>query len=155
MICLLALIVFGILGIFSATHRKIAKEAFSCVFRRITLRKCETGLDKRLKSQLTGMFMRKAPRAASFVYKNFEIISWAFTILLVASLVFTGIGAVNLITYGSCDPHSTTCIFSPEEPTCGSSKCEERGCDCEEMGCEAPDFKGCEGECDCKEDICG
>lgn len=155
MICVLALIVFGALGIFSATHRAVAKEAFDCVFRRVTFRKCKTGLDKRLKSQVTGLFMRKSPKTASFVYKNFEVISWAFTILLIFSTVSSGIGMYNLVIYGSCDPHSTTCIFNPGELTCGSQKCEERGCDCEEEGCEEPVFEACEGDCDCQENVCG
>jgi len=52
MICVVALIVFGILGIFSAKYRVIAKEAFDCVFRKITLRKCDSRLDSRLKSEI-------------------------------------------------------------------------------------------------------
>lgn len=155
MICILALIVFGILGIFSATHRVLAKEAFNCVFRRLTFRKCTTGLDERLKSQITGLFMRKSARAASFVYKNFEIISWMFTIILIVSLIFSSISIYNLAKYGSCDPHSTNCIFNPGELTCGSEQCEENGCECEGIGCEEPNFKACEGECDCKENSCG
>src|SRR3990167_5657795 len=73
MICILALIVFGILGIFSVKYRIIAKEAFDCVFRRITFRKCTSGLDIRLKAQITGNLMKKAPNIATKVYKNFKI----------------------------------------------------------------------------------
>jgi len=59
MICVLAMIVFGIMAIFSASHRPIAKEAFDCVFRRITLKKCKSGLDVRLKAKLIGKLMQK------------------------------------------------------------------------------------------------
>ncbi len=155
MICIIALIVFGVMGIFSASHRQLAKESFDCVFRRVTLRKCRPGMDKKLKSKLTGLFMKRSPGTARFVYKNFEIFSWTFTVILVASMVYSGIGIYNLSAYGSCDPHSTECIFNPGELTCGSEKCAEKGCACEDVGCEAPVFKACEGVCECQETLCG
>jgi hypothetical protein len=115
MICILALVTFGIIGIFSATHRKIALEAFDCVFRRVTLRKCESGLDKRLKSQITGKLMRKNPTVARFTFKHFEMISWFFTILFIVSLVYTGIGGYNYYLYGNCNGPNEEgfCIFDP------------------------------------------
>lgn len=115
MICLLALIVFAVLGIFSSTHRLLAKEAFDCVFKRITLRKCESGLDKRLKSKITGKLMRRNPRLAGLLYKNFELLSWAFTILLVLSLVYSAYSGYNYFKYGNCygKPSEAFCIFDP------------------------------------------
>ena len=115
MICILALVVFGVLGIFSATHRKIAFEAFDCVFRKITLRKCETGLDTRLKSQITGKFLKFNPKTGRFVYKHFEVISWIFTILFFVSLAYTIVGGVNYYLYGNCNgPNSDGfCVFDP------------------------------------------
>ena len=130
MICFIALIVFGILGIFSATHRKIALEAFDCVFRKLTLRKCSTGLDTRIKSSITGKFLRKHPKTGKLVYRHFEIISWMFTILLIASLVWTGISGYNYYVYGNCngpsvDDQEGLCLFDPtgsnsEISTCGN-----------------------------------
>ncbi|MBS1266295.1 MAG: hypothetical protein MAG795_00262 [Candidatus Woesearchaeota archaeon] len=115
MICILAMIVFGILGIFSATHRKIALEAFDCVFRRVTLRKCETGLDKRLKSQITGKLMRKNPTVARFTFRHFEGISWFFTVIFIVSIIYTGIGGYNYYLYGNCNGPNEDgfCIFDP------------------------------------------
>jgi len=116
MICLIALIVFGVMGIFSATHRKLAAEAFDCVFRRITLRKCESGLDKRLKSTITGRLMRKNPVIAGKLYRHFEIVSWAFTLLLVVSLVYSGISIYNYAVYGNCNGKENGegfCLFDP------------------------------------------
>ena len=103
MICIIAFVVFGILGIFSAGYRKIAKEAFDCVFRRVTFRKCTTGLDKRLKSQITGKLIKKNPKIAKFVYKRFEILSWVFTILLIASVAYSAYGLYNYAVYGNCN----------------------------------------------------
>ncbi|MBR9683088.1 thioredoxin domain-containing protein [Candidatus Woesearchaeota archaeon] len=115
MICVIALVVFGILGIFSATHRKVALEAFDCVFRRVTLRKCETGLDKRLKSQITGKLMIKRPKLARFTFRHFEAISWFFTIIFIVSIIYTGIGGYNYYLYGNCNGPNEDgfCIFDP------------------------------------------
>jgi len=108
MICIIALVVFGILGIFSVSHRKIAAEALDCVFRRVTFRKCTTGLDKRLKSQITGRLMKKSPKIARFTFRHFEVISWFFTILLFASLISSGFSIYNFTVYGNCNgPEST------------------------------------------------
>jgi len=116
MICFIAMIVFGILGVFSAKYRIIAKEAADCVFRRLTLRKCESGLDKRLKNQISGKLAKKKPRLAKFLYKYFEVFSWALIILLVWSLISLGIGVYNYAAYGNCNgPQNSNdfCIFDP------------------------------------------
>jgi len=75
MICIGALIVFGILGIFSATHRAYAKEAFDCVFRRVTLRPCNTQFDKKMKAKVTAKIMKRSKPTARLVNHNFQTIS--------------------------------------------------------------------------------
>ena len=102
MICLIALIVFGILGIFSASYRQVAKEAFICVFRRATLRKCETGLDVRLKSKIISKIAPKFPRIGKFLYKYFEVFSWFFVVLFFASLAYSAYSGYNFWKYGNC-----------------------------------------------------
>ena len=115
MICVIALIVFGILSIFSATHRKLAAEAFDCTFRKLTLRKCESNLDVRLKSQIVGKIISRSPRTAKFVYKHFELLSWAFLLLFIASTVYVIIGGYNFYLYGNCNGPNAGgfCIFDP------------------------------------------
>ncbi len=115
MICIIALVVFGILGIFSAKYRTVAKEAFDCVFKRITLRKCTTGLDKRMKSQITGKFMRKHPGLGKALYKHFELISWIFTIILILSLSYSAYSIGNFFVYGNCNGPipDAFCVFDP------------------------------------------
>lgn len=110
------MIIFGLLGIFSAKYRIIAKEAADCVFRRLTLRKCESGLDKRLKNQISGKLANKKPRLAKFLYKYFEVFSWALIILLVWSIISLGIGLYNYVEYGNCNgPQNSNdfCLFNP------------------------------------------
>jgi len=115
MIYIIALIVFGVLGIFSASHRIIAKEAFDCVFRRLTLRRCDSGLDKRLKAQITGKLMKGWPRLGRQIYKHFEIISWIFLIMLLVSIFFTAQAGYFFIKYGNCNGEDSNkfCIFDP------------------------------------------
>lgn len=112
MICVIALVVFGILGIFSATHRKVAWEAFDCVFRKTTFRKCRTNLDERLKSQVVGRLMRKNAKAARIIFKNFELLSFIFTILLISSMAYSAYASYNFVRYGNCNgPGEEFCIF--------------------------------------------
>ena len=115
MICIIALIVFSIMGIFSASQRKIAIQAFDCVFRRLTLRKCQSGLDIQLKSQLVGKILNKSPKAAKFTFKYFEVISWIFVILTIGSMILTVQSGYNYYLYGNCNgPESDAfCIFDP------------------------------------------
>jgi len=104
-VCIVALVVFGILGIFSARYRRLANEAFGCVFKMVQLKPCDTGFDQRIKSGVTSKLM-KVPAAARFVYKNFTIISWIFTISFFASLGYSAYGIYNLVVFGSCTPES-------------------------------------------------
>jgi len=154
-ICIIALVTFGILSIFSARYRPLAKEAFHCVFLKLTLRPCNTKLDQRIKSKVTAKLLKKSPKLGKFTYKHFDLISFIFVIIFFASTIYSGIVVYNLYAYGSCDPHSTECVFNPESTTCESDHCAEQGCACEDMGCEAPDYIGCKGNCSCQEQICG
>ena len=109
----------------------------------------------KIKSQITGKLMRRSPKLARFAYKNFELLSWVLIILTVVSFGYSAYVSYNLVAYGSCDPDSGSCIFNPEEIACGSESCAERGCDCDDVGCESPEFKACEGNCSCQEQVCG
>lgn len=116
MICIIALIVFGFLAIFSAKYRPIAKEALDCVLRRMTFRRCETRFDARLKAEIYGKLLKKNVSTARFVFRNFELLSWVFMILMLLSMVYMGIGTYNYIKYGNCNgkEHGEGfCLFDP------------------------------------------
>ncbi len=127
-LCVVALVVFSVLGVFSAKYRRLAREAFDCVFRNITLRPCTSGLGERIKSRLTAKIMGLSPRTAGIVYRNFRIFSWLFTIAFFVSMIFTAYGTYNLLAYGSCQPGSTACVVTPitgqiiEVLTCNEAK---------------------------------
>ncbi len=113
--CVVALIVLGIMGIFSAANRALAKEAFDCVFRRITLRPCTTGFDEKIKAKVLGSVITRSEAAARVINKNFELISWVFFLLFLASGIYTVRGVFLFYTTGSCNGLNATafCVFDP------------------------------------------
>ena len=106
MICIIALVVFAILGLFSAKYRAYFLEAFDCVFKKMTLRKCTTSFDKKMKMKITSRLAGVNKSLGSFVYKHFETISWIFTIIMILSLIwsaYVGVsGVYNWVAYGNC-----------------------------------------------------
>lgn len=154
MICIIALIVLAILSIFSAKYRSGAKEAFNCVFRRVTLRKCDTGFDRKMKLKITGKLMNKYPSLSRVVYRHFEAISWIFTIILFVSLAFSVMGVYNLMVYGTCDPENPqNCPIGETmySPYTGEEICE---CGFNTDECKVEDFKACGVDCNCLEERC-
>ena len=157
-LCFAALAVFSVLGIFSAKYRQLAKEAFDCVFRKMTLRPCTTGLDNRLKAAAVAKLAGSHVGLARFANRNFQALSFAFVVLTLGSAYFAGAGLYNLWQYGSCEPHSTQCVFNPGTLSCGSQHCATKGCLCgegEEFCSPANNYWACEGKCDCRPGTCG
>jgi protein-disulfide isomerase len=115
MFCLLSLIVFSILGIFSASHRQLAKEAFDCVFRRVTLRPCNTGFDTKIKGKIIGKLLNRSEFVAKTLNKHFEIVSWIFFVLFLSSSLWVFKGGYNFYMYGSCNGLNASgfCAFDP------------------------------------------
>ena len=71
--CIVALIVFGIMGIFSASQRALAKEALDCVFKRVTFRACNTGFAEKVKGKLLAKVLKRSTFLAKVLNKYYEI----------------------------------------------------------------------------------
>ena len=151
MICVLSLIAFGVLGIFSVSFRDLAKEAFDCVFRKVTFRPCRSNFDERMKSKITAKVFKISPSLSRFVHKRIELLSWIFVILFIISLVLIARTGYLLAVHGTCNPaHPEECVFTPdeEEITCACDvdvPCEEieledacniKSCACEKAACD-------------------
>lgn len=125
MICIIAFFVFAVMSVFSAQHRPLAKEAFTCVFHKMTLRPCQSGLDNKIKMKVVSRVFNRSPFAAKAINTHFELFSWAFIFLTVASFIVVAEGAYNLYTYGTCDPvHPELCLFTDAvggQPICPNS----------------------------------
>lgn len=113
-VCIIAAIVFGFLGLFSLRCRGYAREAFHCVFRMATLRKCDTDFDRKLRAAIVGRLMRW-PRFAGFVHRRFEVISWIFVIIFFVSLAYTGYSVYNLVVWQNCEGPGGSCVFLPTD----------------------------------------
>jgi hypothetical protein len=114
--CLVAMAVFGILGIFSAKYRTYFKESIHCVGRMLTLRPCNTNFDQEMKNKIVAKISTKSEKFARFVYKRFALLSWIFLIAFVISLAWTAYSVFNLIYYGTCDPaNPKDCVFNQIE----------------------------------------
>jgi len=123
MLCFIALILFAIFGVFSVSYRKLAVEAFDCVFRKVTLRKCQTRLDERIKGKIVGRVMRRSPKLAVFLHKNMEVFSWVLLILTVFMLYGLIVGGYNYYLYGNCNGPNEDgfCVFDPTGSHTGTS----------------------------------
>jgi protein-disulfide isomerase len=115
MLCLLALIVVAGLAVVSARYRPLAREALACVFRRVTLRKCTTGFDKRVKAAVVGRVMRTHPGAARLLHRHLEALAWTFVLAFAGSATHLGYGLYSFYHYGSCygPVRRGFCVFDP------------------------------------------
>lgn len=129
MFCIIAFIVLGIVSIFSASHRELAKEAFDCVFRRVTFRPCNTGFKEKMQAKLVGKLLTRSVVAARFLNKHFELLSWLLFITTIASIFWTGKGLFNFYMYGSCNGLNKS-GFCALDPKGESNKVSQTGGSC-------------------------
>lgn len=104
MLCIAAFFILLIMGIFSATHRELAREAFGCVLHRLTLKPCQSSFQTKVKSGVINWLMKKNMRLASLFNKYAEILAWVFVILTLVSTIYTAYGLYNYFVHGSCTP---------------------------------------------------
>ena len=106
-------LIFGILGIFSAKYRYYFKASMHCMKRQLTLRPCDTSFDQELKAKISASLSKKSPALGGFVFKRFVALSWIFLILMIFSVAAMGIGVYNYVIYDNCNgPNSNDfCIF--------------------------------------------
>jgi hypothetical protein len=115
MFCIVAFIVLSILGIFSATNRRLAREALDCVFRRVTFRPCNTGFDEKVKAKILGKVIMRSEKLAAFISRRFELLAWIFFVIFLAASLFTARGLYLFYTTGSCNGLNSEafCVFDP------------------------------------------
>ena len=113
-LCIIAFFVLAVMSIFSAKYRPMAKEAFGCVFKTITLKPCDTGMDDRIKAEVVSKVLKVSPTAARLTNRHFTFLSWVFVLLTLVSLAYSAAGVYNFYFYGNCDgPQSTgACILN-------------------------------------------
>jgi len=120
MFCLVSLIIFSILGIFSLAYRKMAKEALACLLRKFSFRPCRADFQVKIRSKIIGFLTKRNLGLASFVYQRYQLLVSLFSFLILASFVVSGYFSVkslyNLAIYDSCTPESPeNCPFGKGE----------------------------------------
>ncbi len=115
MFCIAAFIVLIILSVFSARYRRLAADAWKCVARRVTFRKCDTNFKEDLKSRLLGKMVLRRPRLAKFLDKWLDVLAFVFVVLTVWSLVVVVRSGLNLFVYDTCNPaNAESCSLGAE-----------------------------------------
>ncbi len=116
MFCIIAFVVLSIIAIFNVSYRELAKEAYDCVFRRITRRPCNTGFKEKMKAKIVGKVLSKSVFVAKLLNKHFELLSWFLFVTTIASIFWTGKGLFNFYMYGSCNGlnKSGFCALDPK-----------------------------------------
>lgn len=120
--CIAAFIILGFLSIFSVKYRAFAKEAFDCVFRRVTFRSCQTAFGEKIKAVVSAWFLKRNEKIGRFVFRRFEILNWIFVILFFASAIYAGRSVYLYAKYGSCTPEQPqNCIINKLAPAGSTS----------------------------------
>ncbi len=115
MFCIAAFIVLGIISIFSASKRKLAKKAWSCTLRRVTFRPCDTSFKEEAKSHLLARVANKTPRLVKLADVGIEIASFLLVILTVWSLLIAVKSGLDLYVWGTCRPdNANSCSLGSE-----------------------------------------
>lgn len=115
MFCILAFVVLSIMGLFSGTHRELAKEAWRCVWLRVTLRPCTVGFKEKMKGRIIAALLNRSALAAKILNKHFELLSWVIVLLTIVSTLWAFRGVYNYYFYGSCNGLNSSgfCVFDP------------------------------------------
>ncbi len=120
MFCIVAFVVFVILGIFSARYRKLAKKAWGCVARKVTLRPCDTGFKQEAKDVIIGKLVLTKPKLARFLDKYLDYLAALIVVLSIWSLLVVFQSGLNLLVYDTCTPKNVeSCSLGGE--SCGIS----------------------------------
>lgn len=128
LICIIALAVFSVMGIFSAKYRRYAKEAFHCFINTMTLRKCDSRLDEKIKAEIISKILPVSAPAAKAVHKNFELISTFLVFIMLASMAYSAISVYNFVVYGNCNgEHGGSCILKDLAGGAAEGKPEQLG----------------------------
>ena len=118
----------AVMGIFSVRYRKLAVESFDCLFRNVTFRKCRSGFDERIKSDITGRLMKISPVLGRGFYRNYKIIIMVILIITILSFYFSAVGIYNYVMYRNCNGENSNgfCVISSVENGLKSNSGEDK-----------------------------
>jgi hypothetical protein len=107
MLCILAfiifLILFPILGFFPE-YRRLFRKAWSCVFKKVTLKPCDINLGEELKNKVIAKIFSFNPKMARFFDKTFAFWAFVFVVINIWSLGYVAVAGLNLWVHDTCTP---------------------------------------------------
>jgi len=112
--CIIGLVIFGILGLFSAKYRRYFRESLHCMRRQLMLKACDTQFDQEMKSKISAKIGKGSPGLARFVFRRFAMLTWILLIIMLVSAAFIAYGFYSFVVYGNCNgPNSNDfCIYN-------------------------------------------
>lgn len=112
--CIIGLVIFGILGLFSAKYRRYFRESLHCMRRQLMLKACDTQFDQEMKSKISAKISKRSPGLARFVFRRFAMLTWILLIIMLVSAAFIAYGFYSYVAYGNCNgPNSNDfCIYN-------------------------------------------
>lgn len=115
MFCIAAFIILAVISIFSARYRRMAKQAWGCVARRVTFRPCDTKFKDELKSRLLARVALKSPRWVKTADIALEVAAFLIILLTLWSVFVVVKSGLNLYVYGTCSPaNAASCSLGAE-----------------------------------------
>ena len=123
MLCIFYVAAFGVLGIFSASHRKLFFESLECVKSTFTHQPCETQVDQKIKVSVTHKIFKRSPWLAKYFNQYFRAISWILIVLTLVTGILTAKVGYDLLVYGTCTPSDPSgCSISQVDKLVASLK---------------------------------
>lgn len=121
MVCIVAFFVVLVASAVSAKYRKLLGRAWSCAWRRVTLRPCDASFGDEIKSSLLAPLALRAPRLVRPASITIDVLAWVTVLSLIVSLFIVGKSALNLAVYGTCDKQNAeACSLSAQACGVGS-----------------------------------
>lgn len=125
MACIAAFVVLLVLSAFSARHRKLLRQSWGCVTKRVTFRPCDTSFRDDIKTSALAPLALKAPRLVRPASGAIEVVAWVMVLSLVVSAYMVLRGGLNLVVYGTCDKQNPSacslaaggCTVDSPDPT--------------------------------------
>lgn len=121
MVCIVAFFVVLVASAVSAKYRKLLGRAWSCAWRRVTLRPCDASFGDDVKNQMLAPLALRAPRLVRPASITIDVLAWITVLSLVVSLFIVGKSGLNLAVYGTCDKQNAeACSLSAQACGVGS-----------------------------------
>lgn len=116
MVCIAAFIVLLGLSVFSAKFREPLKKAWSCVGRRMTLRKCDSNFKDEVKHGMLKKVVIKHPKWVKPISVAIEIGAVLIIVTTVWSVLVLVKSGLTLYVHGTCSISSpSACVLDPSQ----------------------------------------